>query len=663
MCGIAGFVDRSCSVGPDELAAIASRMSGTLTHRGPDDGGVWVDAASGVALGHRRLSIVDLSPEGHQPMRSADGRFVLVYNGEIYNFRELRASLEVVGERFRGHSDTEVLLAGFCRWGIVDTLKKTVGMFGLALWDTATRTLHLARDRMGEKPLYYGWHRGTLLFCSELKALQAHPRWEGGIDRDAVALLMRYGYVPAPHSIYRGIRKLTPGTVLAFRCDNAAASPPAVAEAFWSPRELAEATDADPFSGSEAEAIDALEAALSEAVRLQMVADVPVGAFLSGGIDSATVVALMQSHSARPVKTFSIGFQEANYNEAPHARAVASHLGTDHTELYVTADEAMSVIPTLPRLYDEPFADSSQIPTYLVAALARQQVTVSLSGDGGDELFYGYSRYGLAYRSWQRMATVPSFVQKRLRTIIRSTPAEVLNTMLRLSTPSIARRRRSRGEWLQVADALRDTSGDSLYRTVMSHWLEPAALIHDASEAADVFGDQLRLPRLSDFRKRMMFLDAISYLPDDILVKVDRAAMSVSLETRVPLLDHRVVELAWRMPIDFKIRDGAGKWLLRQVLYRHVPRALVERPKMGFGLPIDTWLRGPLRDWAESLLGERRLQHGGYFNAASVRKTWDEHLSGRADQHSLLWNVLMFQAWLESLESPYPARIAALRTA
>ncbi len=663
MCGITGFVDRSRSRAAEELRAIAEQMSASLLHRGPDDGGVWVDAASGVALGHRRLSIVDLSPEGHQPMRSADGRFVLVYNGEIYNFDELRVSLESIGQIFRGHSDTEVLLAGFCRWGVRDTLKKTVGMFALALWDTTTRTLYLARDRMGEKPLYYGWHRDTLLFCSELKALQAHPAWEREIDRGAVALLMRYGYVPAPHSIYRGIHKLTPGTVLALRCDDVATARTAVPEAFWSARERAEAADADPFSGSEAEAIDALEAALSDSVRMQMVADVPVGAFLSGGIDSATVVALMQSHSVRPVKTFSIGFHEAEYNEAPHAAAVARHLGTDHTDLYVTAHEAMLVIPTLPRLYDEPFADSSQIPTYLVAALARRQVTVSLSGDGGDELFCGYSRYGLAYRSWQTIAAAPSFVQKGLHAVVRSTPAHVLNAALQLSTPSIARRRRSRGEWQQVAAALCDRSGDSFYRTVMSHWLEPEALMRDAGEAADVFVDRSRLPDLADFRKRMMYVDAISYLPDDILVKVDRAGMSVSLETRMPLLDHRVVELAWRMPIGLKVRDGVGKWLLRQVLYRHVPKALVERPKMGFGLPIDTWLRGPLREWAETLLGESRLKREGYFNAASVRTAWDAHLSGRVDQHSLLWNVLMFQSWLDSLGSAQPARVGALRTA
>jgi asparagine synthase (glutamine-hydrolysing) len=657
MCGITGFVETSRTSGAEALRAVAARMSATLTHRGPDDGGVWIDVDSGVALGHRRLSIVDLSPEGHQPMRSADGRFVLVYNGEIYNFGELRTSLESFGHRFRGHSDTEVLLAGFCHWGVAATLRKTVGMFALAVWDATHRTLQLARDRMGEKPLYYGWHGGVFLFGSELKALHVHPAWRGDIDRDAVALLMRYGYVPAPYSIYRGIHKLAAGAILTLNYDELSAARAPQPQEYWSARERAQEADADPFAGNEAEAIAALEAVLSESVKLQMVADVPVGAFLSGGIDSATVVALMQSHSTRPVKTFSIGFHEDGYDEAPHARSVARHLGTDHTELYVTANEAMSVIPTLPRLYDEPFADSSQIPTYLVAALARRHVTVSLSGDGGDELFWGYPRYGAAYRSWQTIASVPTFAQKGLRALLRSTPAPVLNAALQFSTPSTARRRRTRSEWRHVATVLNDRNGDSFYRTVMSHWLDPRALIRGAGEPADVFTDTSRMSTLSDFRKRMMFFDAISYLPDDILVKVDRAGMSVSLETRMPLLDHRVVEFAWRLPMDLKLRGGHGKWLLRQVLFKHVPRALVERPKMGFGLPIDSWLRGPLREWAEGLLAESRLTNEGYFNATSVRRAWAAHLSGRLDQHSLLWNVLMFQSWLEHTHNPTTAEL------
>jgi asparagine synthase (glutamine-hydrolysing) len=664
MCGIAGFIDSSRSVASDELAVIAERMSRTLTHRGPDDGGVWVDADSGVALGHRRLSIVDLSAEGHQPMRSADGRFVLVYNGEIYNFAEMRELLESAGHRFRGHSDTEVLVAGFSQWGIDETLKKTVGMFALASWDRTKRTLHLARDRMGEKPLYYGRQGGVFMFCSELKALQGHPKWHGEIDREAVALLLRYAYVPAPHSIYRGIRKLTPGTVLTLNYDELAAGADAVVpRAYWCARERAEAADANPFAGSAEEAVEALEAILSKSVRSQMVADVPVGAFLSGGIDSTTVVALMQSQSAVPVKTFSIGFHEDGYDEAPHAKAVARHLGTDHTELYVTPGEAMSVIPTLPQLYDEPFADSSQIPTYLVAALARRQVTVSLSGDGGDELFWGYPRYGITHSSWRTFGSVPAFVRRGLSALMHSAPAAILNAALQFSTPLTTRRRRTRIEWQQIADVLRHPDGDSFYRTSVSICHDPMALVRGASESSDVFMNESRRSTLADFRKRMMFFDAIGYLPDDILVKVDRAGMSVSLETRMPLLDHRVVEFAWRLPMDLRVREGEGKWLLRQVLFKYVPKALVERPKMGFSLPINAWLRGPLRDWAESLLAESRLKSEGYFEPDRVRSAWEAHLSGRVDQHSLLWTVLMFQSWLDGMERPQRAHAAALRTA
>jgi asparagine synthase (glutamine-hydrolysing) len=655
MCGIAGFIDRSRTVASGELAAIAAKMSETLTHRGPDDGGVWVDAGSGVALGHRRLSIVDLSPEGHQPMRSADGRFMLVFNGEIYNFAEMRRSLEAAGHRFRGHSDTEVLLAGFCEWGVHAALKRTVGMFALALWDTTERTLHLARDRMGEKPLYYGWQRGVFMFGSELKALRVHPKWQGDIDRNAVALLVRYAYVPAPHAIYSGIRKLTPGTVLTLDYDALAGARRAQPQAYWSAQERAEAADADPFTGSADEAVDALEGTLRDAVRLQMVADVPIGAFLSGGIDSTTVVALMQSQSATPVKTFSIGFREEGYDEAPHAKAVARHLGTDHTELYVTPDEAMAVIPSLPRLYDEPFADSSQIPTYLVAALARRRVTVSLSGDGGDELFWGYPRYGITYSSWRTFGSVPPLVRMGLSGIFRSAPAPLLNAALQFSTPFTARRRRTRREWQQIASVLRHPNRDAFYRTSLSHCPDPKALVRGVSEPPD--SESRPSTTLADFRKRMMFFDATGYLPDDILVKVDRAGMAVSLETRMPLLDHRVVEFAWRLPMDLRVRGSEEKWLLRQVLFKYVPRALVDRPKMGFSLPIDSWLRGPLRDWAEALLAESRLKSEGFFDPAAVRAAWSAHVTGRAQQHSLLWNVLMFQAWLEcgSATSPIAA--------
>jgi asparagine synthase (glutamine-hydrolysing) len=639
-------------------------MSRTLTHRGPDDGGVWVDADNGVALGHRRLSIVDLSAEGHQPMRSADGRFVLVYNGEIYNFSEIRDILESAGHRFRGHSDTEVLLAGFCQWGIDETLKKTVGMFALALWDTAARRLHLARDRMGEKPLYYGRQGSVFMFCSELKALRVHPKWRGDIDRDAVAMLMGYAYVPTPQSIYRDIRKLTPGSILTLNYDELAGATTSTPRPYWCARERAEIADATPFSGTAEEAVDALDTLLHQSVRSQMVADVPVGAFLSGGIDSSAVVALMQSHSSVPVKTFSIGFHEDGYDEAPYAREVARHLGTEHTELYVTSDEAMSVIPNLPQLYDEPFGDSSQIPTYLVSALARRHVTVSLSGDGGDELFWGYPRYGITHSSWQKFASVPGFVRKGLSTALSATPAAVLNGALQLSTPLTRRRRWTQTEWRHIASVLRHPDRDSLYRSSVSHCDNPAGLVVGATGSSDLITDEPnRSTTLTDFRKRMMYFDAVGYLPDDILVKVDRAGMSVSLETRMPLLDHRVVEFAWRLPMDIRVRGGQGKWLLRQVLFKYVPPALVERPKMGFSLPVDSWLRGPLREWAEALLAESRLKREGYFHPESVRRVWEAHLSGRVDQRSLLWNVLMFQSWLDGVASPQAARVAALRTA
>ncbi len=652
MCGIVGFVDTRKTTGAKELRAIVDRMCATLVHRGPDDGGSWVESASGVALGHRRLAIIDLSPEGHQPMASADNRFVVVFNGEIYNFVELRKELASEGHRFRGHSDTEVLLAAFCEWGFKETLKRCVGMFALALWDRSQRTLHLARDRMGEKPLYYGWQRGVFMFGSELKALRVHPDWHTNIDRDSTALLMRYSYVPAPYSIYRDIHKLPAGAFLSLSCENVPPGQTPVPQAYWSAREAAELGAANPFSGSDAEAIAALEQALRKSIALQMVADVPLGAFLSGGIDSSTVVALMQAQSTRPVKTFSIGFREADYNEAQHAKAVAAHLGTDHNELYVTADEAMTVIPSLPRLYDEPFADSSQIPTYLVARLARRHVTVSLSGDGGDELFYGYSRYETASRAWKTIGSIPRSVQAGVQALICSVPAGLLNAALQLSTPSLARRRRSRREWRQLASALGESRGDAFYKAFVSEWLEPSSLVNGAGEPPDAFTDESRRADLSDLSQRMMYLDSVSYLPDDVLVKVDRAGMSVGLETRMPLLDHRVVELAWRVPMTLKHRDGRGKWLLRQVLYKYVPKELVNRPKMGFGLPIGAWLRGPLREWADALLDESRLNNEGYFEAGLVRKAWDMHLSGKVDQHSLLWNVLMFQSWLESSREP-----------
>lgn len=635
-------------------------MANTLIHRGPDDVGVWVDADAGIALGHRRLAILDLSPAGHQPMVSTSGRYVIAFNGEIYNHLELRKALSKLGAggtapAWRGHSDTETLLAAFEAWGIEKTLTSCVGMFALALWDRATRTLTLARDRMGEKPLYYGWVRGALVFGSELKALRAYPGFDNVIERRALALFMRHNYVPAPWSIFENIWKLPPGCYVQFAAAELTpgASPSGRGEVkpYWSLREVAEAGLPDPFTGSEAEAVVELERLLLQSIAGQMVADVPLGAFLSGGIDSSTVVALMQAQSSRPVKTFTIGFHEGEYNEAEHAKAVARHLGTDHTELYVTPDEAMAVIPRLPVLYDEPFADSSQILTFLVAQLARRHVTVSLSGDGGDELFGGYNRYFWARRLWRRLAGVPLPMRKLAAQGIRAISPQAWNRVFGLLAPLLPEHSRFRlpGDKLHKAAAIFAAGRpEEIYLRLVSHWEDPASLVLGTEEPVTPMTDPAPSLDGADFEARMMYLDSITYLPDDILVKVDRAAMGVSLETRVPLLDHRIVEFAWRVPLSMKIRDGQSKWLLRQVLYKYVPKELIERPKMGFGVPLDQWLRGPLREWAEDLLSEERLKREGFLDPIPVRQKWQEHLSGRRNWAYYLWDVLMWEAWLES---------------
>lgn len=584
-------------------------------------------------------------------MSCPGGRYVVVFNGEIYNHLELRKVLEESGGvlSWRGHSDTETLLAGFAVWGVRETVERCIGMFAFAVWDRQTRVLTLGRDRLGEKPLYYGWQgsgdNSSFLFGSELKAIKAHPSFSGAINRGALSLLMRHSYIPAPHSIYQDIYKLPPGSLLTVSRERR----DPVIETYWSLTDVAASGNHSPLDGSPQEITDELESLLKSAVRQQMVADVPLGAFLSGGIDSSTVVALMQAQSDRAVKTFTIGFNEEGYNEAVHAKAVARHLGTDHTELYVTPQQAMDVIPKLPTLYCEPFADSSQIPTFLVSQLARQQVTVSLSGDAGDELFSGYNRYVLARKLWGKMSRLPRGVRSLAASSICAVSPSAWNSLLG-PMQSLAPR-----TWRQanVGDKLHKGAGvlaarriDDLYLGLVTHW-EPGGLVIGGTEPATwLRGDPLPLPGLDDVQ-RMMALDAITYLPDDILVKVDRAAMGVSLEGRVPFLDHRVVEFAWRVPQTMKLRDDVGKWILRQVLYRYVPKDLVERPKMGFGVPIDSWLRGPLRDWAEALLDEGRLRCDGYFNPAPIREKWAEHLSGQRNWQYLLWDVLMFQAWLE----------------
>jgi asparagine synthase (glutamine-hydrolysing) len=648
MCGFAGFVDPRGRIPYEQRDAVIKAMIMTLGHRGPDDNGVWRDDASGMSLGHRRLSILDLSPLGHQPMASACGRFIVAFNGEIYNFRELRAQLAARGYPFRGGSDTEVLLGAVSTWGVPAALQRFVGMFAFALWDCADRVLYLARDRIGEKPLYYGWSGGVFLFGSELKALRAHPCWVSEYDRDALHLFLQRCYVPAPLSIYRGMWKLLPGTFLRISdwVEGRLLNP----VPYWSAQQAVDAGMSEPFSGTPEEAVEHLDALLRDAVGQQMVADVPLGAFLSGGVDSSTIVALMQAQSGRPVKTFSIGFFEERYNEAHHARAVASHLGTDHSELYVTAAEAMAVIPRLPHLYDEPFADSSQIPTFLVSQLAKASVTVSLSGDGGDELFAGYVRYFLGPRIWDRIRRLPLPVRRiAARTLIALRPATWDRLMERIGPglPQTLRQQRAGEKIQKLASILAAEDPDMIYRTLVSSWDPQHTAVIGGSSPADLLVRPQQWPRADGFASHMMYLDLMTYLPDDILVKVDRAAMGVSLESRVPFLDHRVVEFAWRLPLAYKIRNGVGKWPLRQVLYRYVPRDLIERPKAGFAVPVGEWIRGPLREWCEELLDERRLADSGLFDPVPIRKYWEEHRSGTADRSAQLWCVLMFQAWEE----------------
>jgi asparagine synthase (glutamine-hydrolysing) len=653
MCGFAGFLGGPTSREPGQARPLLQRMAGSIRHRGPDHSAVWSDPEAGIALAHNRLAIVDLTPAGNQPMESAGGRYVTVYNGEIYNHMAMREALQAEGFSFewRGHSDTETLLAAIEAWGLKGALERAIGMFALALWDRKERTLFLARDRLGEKPLYYGWQgsgsSAAFLFGSELKALAVHPAFAGEVDRRALSLYMRHNYVPAPWSIYRGISKLPPGTYLALA---AGAREPTIT-AYWSGLDVAKQGVADPLRLGPEEATDRLETLLLDAVKQQMMADVPLGAFLSGGIDSSTVVALMQAQSARPVKTFTIGFNEKEYNEAVHAKAVARHLGTDHTELYVTPEQARSVVPLLPAIYDEPFADSSQVPTRLVSELARRHVTVSLSGDAGDELFGGYNRYILTQRLWRRLAAVPRPLRRAAAAMLTSLSPATWNSLAGTVQPLLPAKARMAvpGDKIHKgAGVLASGSAGELYHGLVSLWRDPASVVIGGEEPPTLLtGNMPSLDGLDEI-ERMMTLDMLTYLPDDILTKVDRAAMSVSLETRVPFLDHRVVEFAWRLPLDCKLRGGETKWALRQVLYRYVPREIIERPKMGFGIPIGDWLRGPLRDWAEALLSPARLASEGYFRPEPIRRIWADHLNGHVNMQYLLWCVLMFQAWLDA---------------
>lgn len=641
MCGIAGFLaDPTQRSAVGRIEKIARTMDDSLKHRGPDDHDIWVDADAGVALVHRRLSIVDLSAAGHQPMSSADGRYIIVYNGEVYNHAEIRADLEATGHRFRGHSDTEVILESIALVGVRKTVERLIGMFALAVWDRKTRTLALVRDRLGIKPVYWARFGGLFMFGSELKALRQHPDWTPCVRPEAVASFMRHNYIPSPHTIYQDVYKLQPGTILTLPfCGES------TIEKFWNAREIALAGLKNPLSEDDETLTDSLERLLADAVQKRMIADVPLGAFLSGGVDSSTVVALMQAAKASPVKTFSIGFEQAGFNEAPYAAAIARHLGTEHTELVVTSSEALNVIPKLVDIFDEPFADSSQIPSYLVSAMTRKHVTVALSGDGGDELFAGYNRYQLTRQFWQKLSAVPFFLRRTCAAGLASLRTEQWDRFFE-KLPKSLRPPQAGDKIHKLATVLKLANSDEVYLRLISHW-SPEQVAPSIPELKELLWDDTARKDFPGLLDRMQFLDLVTYLPDDILTKVDRTSMAVALEARVPLIDHRVVEWAWRLPQTAKIRAGVSKWLLRQVLYRHVPRELVERPKMGFGVPLGEWLRGPLRDWAESLLSETRLRATDFLDDKLIRRYWNEHLSGQRNWQYLLWDVLMFEAWRE----------------
>jgi asparagine synthase (glutamine-hydrolysing) len=646
MCGFAGIYSNNAALEKD-FSEILTRAGEAIRHRGPDDSGVWLDEVIGLGLVHRRLSIQDVSPLGAQPMTSAGGRYVMAFNGEVYNFKTLRTELEKKGITFRGHSDTETMLAAFDVYGIDESLELFSGMFAITVYDRETRQLTLARDRMGEKPLYYGWMNDRLVFASELKALQSLPFWQGEINRDALTLLLRHNYIPAPHSIYNGIYKLPPATSVCFNLSELSTGYLPEPVHYWSLEGCFKQTE---NTGVTSEAVaEQLDVLLREVISEQMISDVPLGAFLSGGVDSSAIVAIMQQVASGAVKTFSIGFDEKEFNEAVYAKAVAEHLGTEHSELYVTAKDGLDVIPKLPTMYDEPFADSSQIPTYLVAEMARQDVTVVLSGDGGDELFCGYSRYFSSPTMWSQQHEKNTGLANSLVAMASRYGSGVLSRAIKLFVPS--------QRHLSVAEITEKISRRQLllsinefnefYRQLISYWNNPEDLVLGGSEPSYSMREEVPSDISNSLHKQMMWQDLNCYLPDDILTKVDRAAMACSLETRIPLLDRRIVEFAPGLPIDLNISNQQGKQVLRDVLYRYVPKRLIEREKAGFAVPIGQWLRGELRDWAESLLEPTKLLQQGFWNVDLVRRKWDDHLSGRGDHEFHLWGVLMFQAWYE----------------
>lgn len=625
MCGLSGFLFLNSQKNSSEHALLD--MSNTIKHRGPDKSGVWYSDDGLVGLVHTRLAIVDLSPAGHQPMPSACERYVIAFNGEIYNHNQLREQLEQENNApaWRGHSDTETLLACCSAWGIEKALQATVGMFAIALWDNHEQVLTLARDRFGEKPLYWGWNNGTLLFGSELKALKAFPEFDAQVDRNALASLLQFNYIPAPQSIYQGIEKLKAGHYVQIGKDQSRADVKPLP--FWSFKQAVEQGIKNPFAGTDQQAVVELQNRLTLSIKDQMLADVPLGAFLSGGVDSSTVVALMQKQASQPVKTFAIGFNEPGYNEAQYAKEVAQHLGTEHTELYVGSDNALALVPQLANIYCEPFADSSQLPTYLVSKMAKEHVTVSLSGDGGDELFGGYNPYQFAPNIWGKIKLLPLPLRKLACSVLSGLPLpDKLQKLLSVFPAK---------------------DQQAFYRFMMSHWIKSTDIVKGSTEASVLLNSPKDWPQTDSFEHWMMAMDAGQYMSDDILVKVDRAAMANSLETRVPLLDHRVFEFAWQLPQHMKIRNGVGKWALREVLYRHVPKTMIERPKKGFSIPLAQWLRGPLKDWADNLLSEKRLIAEGYFNPQPICMAWQQHITGKADNALKLWSILMFQAWLE----------------
>ena len=646
MCGFSGFLGgNSLSTDP---YSVLKMMGDTITHRGPDDNGEWYDSNHNIGMAHRRLSVVDLSSAGHQPLISPSGRYTIAFNGEIYNHLLLRSELEKNNDvkKWIGHSDTETFLACFDVWGVQKSLERAIGMFAFSVWDAQEKVIILGRDRIGEKPLYYGWQKNTFFFGSELKSFKPHSAFNAEISRDAIALFLRHNYIPSPYSIYKGISKLQPGNLLIVSI----AYPKPKIISYWSASNAVISGVKNQFTGSPDEAVSYLENLTMDSVKQQMASDVPLGAFLSGGVDSSVIVAAMQSQSLRPIKTFTIGFNEEKYNEATYAKEVANHLGTEHTELYVTHDDALNIIPKLPTLYCEPFSDSSQIPTFLVSQLAKKHVTVSLSGDGGDELFCGYNRYQMTNNLWKKL----SIFHPRLRTLL----AKSIVLFSPKDWDYIAKYVPKLKNFNNIGDKLHKGAGvldsnsiNELYLGLVSHNRNPSNLVINSIEPKTLLTDSSSyLDQLNDVQK-MMALDLVTYLPDDILVKVDRASMGVSLESRVPFLDHRIVEFSWKLPMSMKINNGSSKWVLRQMLYKYVPKELIERPKMGFGIPIDNWLRGPLRDWAENLLDENRLRKEGYFHPKPIREMWAAHLSGHRNMQYSLWNILMFQAWLEQESS------------